>query len=164
MLGSFGNKIFEVSSNKIYTISNLSKQISLAIEEQEVEGGKPKIYVKNADLRTLSFDIKLIASLGINIEQELKDWEEMVENKTVSEFIFNNKKINDKWLLISVSQDIEQSAKRIEIANLRVELKEFAGFGAKKEKEEDKTTASKKVSESRKKEEKKEEEKEETKL
>lgn len=163
MLASFGNKIFEVSTNRIYTLSNLSKQISLSIEEQEVEGGKPKIYVKNADLRTLSFDIKLIASLGVNIEQELKDWEDMLENKTVSEFIFNNRKINNKWLLISVGQDIEESSTRIESATIRVELKEFAGFGSAKEKEDDKKQSSKKASSGRKKKEKKKEIKNETK-
>lgn len=163
IIGSFADKIFETSSNKIYTIDNISKSCGLNVEEQEVEGGKPKIYVKNAELKTLSFSIKMYAGLGVNINDEIKSWEAMVEAKTVSEFVLYNTKINDKWILMSVRTNKEVLTNRVEVATIDVELKEFVGFGAKKDKEEDKKKSSKKTGESRTKKDKKEEKKEDKK-
>lgn len=154
VIGSFGDKIFEASSNRVYTIDNISKNCGLNVEEQEVEGGKPKIYVKNAELKTLSFSIKMYAGLGVNINEEIKSWEEMLEAKTVSDFILYNTKINNKWILMSVRTNKEVLTNRVEVATIDVELKEFVGFGAKKDKEEDKKASANKVGESRTKKEK----------
>lgn len=160
IIGSFADKIFETSSNKIYSIENISKSCGLSVEEQEVEGGKPKIYAKNAELKTLSFSIKMYAGLGVNINDEIKSWEAMVEAKTVSDFVLYNTKINDQWILVNVRTNKEVLTNRVEVATIDVELKEFVGFGAKKDKEEDKKESSKKTGESRTKKEKKEDKKE----
>ena len=81
VIGSFADKIFETSSNKIYTIDNISKSCGLSVEEQEVEGSKPKIYVKNAELKTLSFSIKMYAGLGVNINDLLLSQPDTGEQK-----------------------------------------------------------------------------------
>ena len=78
----------------------------------------------------------------------------MVEAKTVSDFVLYNAKINNKWILMSVRTNKEVLTNRVEVATIDVELKEFVGFGAKKDKEEDKKESAKKTGKSRTKKEK----------
>ncbi len=146
MLSSFGDIIFEVSDKKVYTIDNLSRKVSLNYEEQEVQGGLPKIYIKNVDLIDISFSIKLVKAAGVDIPKEVKAWLDLLASKTPRDFILNNTKIGDKWLLVSVNENSEIID---EVVTLDIELKQFAGSGSAKTKKDDKKASADKVKKGR---------------
>lgn len=73
MVGSFGSKTFEVTSNKIYTFSDYSLSESLSYETQERSGDKPTIYVKALGELTQSINVKLDAR-WVDVEQEIVWW------------------------------------------------------------------------------------------
>ena len=59
MIASFGDKQFEVSTNKILTPSNISFSESLNLEEQERAGDNTDIYVNGLSALWLSLNVKL---------------------------------------------------------------------------------------------------------
>lgn len=73
MIGSFGAKQFEVSTDKIYTPSDISISESLDYEEQVRVGDKPLIYIKGLKNMSIKFDIKLDARF-VEVEKEVSFW------------------------------------------------------------------------------------------
>lgn len=73
MIASFGSKVFEVSTNKIYTPSDISLSESLSYETQEKAGDKPAIYVKALGALSQSLTVKLDAR-WVDVQQEYTWW------------------------------------------------------------------------------------------
>lgn len=73
MIASFGSKQFEVSTDKIYTPSDISFSESLSYEEQERAGDKPAIYVKALGALSQSLTVRLDAR-WVDVEQEYTWW------------------------------------------------------------------------------------------
>ena len=73
MIASFGSKVFEVSTNKIYTPSDISLSESLSDETQERAGDKPAIYVKALGALSQSLTVKLDAR-WVDVQQEYTWW------------------------------------------------------------------------------------------
>lgn len=73
MIASFGSKTFEVSTNKIYTPSDISLSESLSYEEQERSGDKPAIYVKALGALSQTLTVKLDAR-WVDVQQEFTWW------------------------------------------------------------------------------------------
>ena len=86
MIASFGSKVFEVSTNKIYTPSDISLSESLSYETQERAGDKPAIYVKALGALSQSLTVKLDAR-WVDVQQEYTWW--LVKMRTaVSETLY----------------------------------------------------------------------------
>lgn len=73
MIASFGSKTFEVSTNKIYTPSDISLSESLSYEEQERSGDKPAIYTKALGALSQTLTVKLDAR-WVDVQQEVTWW------------------------------------------------------------------------------------------
>lgn len=73
MIASFGSKTFEVSTDKIYTPSDISLSESLSYEEQERSGDKPAIYPKALGALSQTLTVKLDAR-WVDVEQEFTWW------------------------------------------------------------------------------------------
>ena len=73
MIASFGSKVFEVSTNKIYTPSDISLSESLSYETQERAGDKPAIYVKALGALSQSLTVKLDVR-WVDVQQEYTWW------------------------------------------------------------------------------------------
>lgn len=73
MIASFGSKAFEVSTNKIYTPSDISLSESLSYEEQERSGDKPAIYTKALGALSQTLTVKLDAR-WVDVQQEFTWW------------------------------------------------------------------------------------------
>ena len=69
MSASFGSKTFEVSTDKIYTPSDISLSESLSYEEQERAGDKPAIYIKALGALSQTLTVKLDAR-WVDVQQE----------------------------------------------------------------------------------------------
>lgn len=102
-IGAFGNKVFEVSSEKIYTFDGLSVSESLNVEMQDTEGGKPATYIKGKKEMSISFTITLDVRY-CDVEAEINWWLLKMRSGT-PEYLTIGKKAygTNKFLLNSVS-------------------------------------------------------------
>ncbi|MBZ9691633.1 phage tail protein [Clostridium sp. M14] len=135
-LGGFGDKIFEVSQDKIYTFSNVSNDLGLNIEEQEVDGDKPSIYIKGINNENPSFDLILNQSNTIDCDTEFKEWKDIMYSKIPHMLFLGNDPVsNNKFLLIGVSPYnyvYHPNGKLIKLT-LTLTFKEYPRAGVKKE-------------------------------
>ena len=136
ILGSFSNKTFVVSSNKIYTFDELTINGELKHEEQEVEGNKPSTYIKGPGLDKFSFTIFLIKQKSVNIEKEIEDWFKIRDSKTPSYFIIGGKSVSKNKLLLT---NVDVSETKIGVngeylkAKIQLQLSEFVRAGKKQD-------------------------------
>jgi len=135
----FGNKVFEITDSKIYTMEGLQYSTSLDTEKQDAEGKKPSTYNKGPGLSGLNFTLKLDVTQGVNPRREMESWEAIKDAAIAYQFILGRSPLgSNKWLLI----DIQASGSVIDnLGNmLKVELQlkfdEFVRAGAKKSKKE----------------------------
>src|SRR5690242_19769630 len=104
MIAIYHNKSFQVSSNKMYTFTELALSSSLQVEKQDAKDKKPSTYIKGPDLDELNFSIPLRASKNMNIRKEYDSWINIMEDETPYPFILAGKPISkNKYLLINVS-------------------------------------------------------------
>ncbi len=100
-VATYGEKVFAVSSNKIYTFDSLSRTAGYNVEEQDNGTGKPKLKKKAPKLETMTFNIKLKAD-SVNVRAEIKSWISMVGESHY--FILGKDKYGtNKWKLIDVN-------------------------------------------------------------
>ena len=103
-IATFGTKVFQVDTKKIYTFNSLSHSSSLETEAQEVEGKKPSTYIKGEGLGTLSFVIPLERAYGLDPRTEWESWENILAQQVPQLFVLGGKPLGkNKWLLKSVS-------------------------------------------------------------
>lgn len=136
-LGGFGDKLFEVSHDKIYTFTNVTNDLGLNIEEQEVEGDRPSIYIKGITNQSPSIDINLTQSGTIDCDKEFSDWKDILYSQTPHMlFLGNNPVSTNKFLLIGVtpSNQVYHSNGRLIKVTLTLKFKEYPRAGVKKEK------------------------------
>ena len=147
-LGGFSGKLFEVSSNKIYTFDDYSKSFTLNVESQEVDGDKPSSYIKGKGLQNPSITIKLRQSSSIDVQTEVEDWGKICEEGTpYMLFLGDNPVAINKFLLKKVDvSDTNYFGGKLIKATLKLEFEEYVRAGVKKESgtsDEDKSKAGK---------------------
>lgn len=146
-LGGFAEKLFEVSSNKIYTFDDFSKSFTLNVESQEVDGDKPSSYIKGKGLQNPSITIKLRQSKSIDVNTEVEDWGKICESGTpYMLFLGDNPVAANKFLLKNVDvSDTNYFGGKLIKATLKLDFEEYVRAGVKKESgtsNEDKTSTS----------------------
>lgn len=100
----FAKKTFQVSSRKVYTFDEFATGSTLQTEKQDVAGKKPSTYIKGSDLDSMSFNISLNRSLGMNVRAEYESWKALEESKVPYPFILGGRPFGpNKWLLTSVN-------------------------------------------------------------
>ncbi len=100
----FSKKTFQVSSSRIYTLNDFSLNSSLNTESQDVAGKKPSTYVKGGALESMSFNIPVGTSLGINARLEYESWKSIMEAGRAYPFILGGRPVGvNKWILKSVA-------------------------------------------------------------
>ncbi len=133
MIATFQNKVFQVSSNSIYTFEGLSWSGSLNTETQDKIGSKPSTYIKGENLMPLEFEIKLRADKNLDVRTEIEDWESIKSKANPSNFILGNKTIGkNKWLLKTVEtsdMNIDNNGKILK-ATIKLSFEEFVRKGS----------------------------------
>lgn len=135
-LGGFGDKLFEVSTEKLYGFYDESYDIGLDTEDQEVDGEKPSVYVKNESLINPSINIDLRQSSTIDVDSEFTSWKEILKSREKHMLFLGNEPISDnKYLLVKITpSNVEYSpqGKRVRMT-LGLTFKEYPRDGVKKE-------------------------------
>lgn len=128
IVGSFGNVIFEVSTDKTLTLNDLEKKSSAKWSEHDIQGNKAKLEFNGPGLIDISYTLLLRAEQGINPVKEIAKLEQMQNKGEAHHFILGQKPIAlNKFVLTDVSsglRNIDQYG-NVFSAEVTVSLKEY---------------------------------------
>lgn len=93
-IGTLGrNIVFEVSDDRVFTPSEMTREITSRWTNHEPMGCKPKPEFLGAGLQTASLTITLSATLGVRPRNVLEAIENMVENGTAETLVIGNRPV-----------------------------------------------------------------------
>lgn len=129
----FKNKTFQVSSNGVYTLNGLTWGGEIQAEAQDKLNSKPSTYIKGNGLKHMSFEIPLKTNLGMNVRNEMEDWEAIRDSLQSSIFMLGVKPLgSNKWLLksVDISDTIINNKGILIQGTLRLDFEEFVRPGS----------------------------------
>ncbi|MFJ7407116.1 MULTISPECIES: phage tail protein [unclassified Lysinibacillus] len=127
-IGSFGDVIFEVSTNKLLTFNDLEKKSSAKWNEHDIQGNKAKLEFNGPGLIDISYRILLRAEHGINPLKEIAKLEGMQNKGEAHHFILGQKPIApNKFVIADVSSGLRNIDPNGNVfsAEVTVSLKEY---------------------------------------
>ena len=123
-IGTLGRKIvFEVSDDRVFTFSEMTREITSRWANHEPQGVKPKPEFLGAGLQTASLTITISATLGV-----LEAIENMVENGTAETLVIGNRPVgNNPFRLTGSSETWGVVYNRGELAraSMTINLEEY---------------------------------------
>ncbi|TCZ73061.1 hypothetical protein E0485_21830 [Paenibacillus albiflavus] len=131
-IASFKNKVFQVSSNQKNTFDGLTWSGDISLEAQEKLKDKPSTYIKGIGLTSMSIDVQLRADFGVNVRNEIEQWEAIRDNMVPDIFVLGTKPLGkNKWLLksTSVSDTVVDGKGNMLAATLKLEFEEYVREG-----------------------------------
>lgn len=139
MIGAFGEKTFEVSSNRIYTIDGVSLSGELSTQTQKVSGKKPSTQIEGPGLSELNFSMSLKAAFGVNVREEISQWEALRDAGVPKPFNIGGRPLSEnKWLVkrAQATDFILTSGGKMLSANLKLTFEEYVRPGSAPQKSE----------------------------
>lgn len=128
MIGLLGSLRFRVNDNKVFTFSNMKREVSASWNTMERIGQKPISEFSGPNLQTISLDITLDASLGVRPRQLLEILERMTESGQAKELVIGRKMVGkNKWVITKCSQawDVILRGGELYRANVSLSLQEY---------------------------------------
>lgn len=130
-IGNLGKLIvFEVSSDKVLTFNDMQQSVKGRWTQHTVIGKKPVSEFLGADLRTLSFKVRLDANHGVKPRKTLKKIEKAVEKGTPYIFVLNGAKVGkNEWVISSASETWDKILSHGELVScsITLSLTEYVG-------------------------------------
>ncbi|BBF42012.1 hypothetical protein lbkm_0694 [Lachnospiraceae bacterium KM106-2] len=105
-IGNWGKDIvFETSDKKILTFNDFNQKVSARWSNHERIGKKPLSEFMGPDLRSITFNIVLSATLGVKPRKTMDKIEKCVQKGKVNSLVIGGKKIGkNKWKITSVNE------------------------------------------------------------
>ena len=128
MIGSYGDIVFEVSSERVKTFRDFQIQRSAKYSEHAIHGGKALIEFTGLSPASLSINIRLDAGLGLNPKEELNMLYEVLNNHITMPFILDGEPQGDNlWVLESIDEkrEIIDNHGTLIAAEISLKLKEY---------------------------------------
>ena len=133
MIGSYGDIVFEVSSERVKTFRDLQVQRSAKYSEHAIHGRKALLEFTGLSPASISINIRLDAALGLNPKEELSMLYEVLNKHIVMPFILDGEPQGDNlWVLESIDEKheiIDNHGKSIAV-EVSLKLKEYIEVGA----------------------------------
>jgi phage protein U len=105
MIGYFGDIVFEVSDEKIYTFNGFKLDASARYSTHEIIGEKPKTEFIAPNLKTISLTISLNGDYGVTPMEEMHKWISLAETGEADYLVIGWDVMgDDKWVVKSVSE------------------------------------------------------------
>lgn len=105
-IGTLGrNVVFEVSDDRVFTFSELTREVTSRWTNHEPQGVKPKPEFLGAGLQTASLTITLSANLGVRPRDVLEAIENMVENGTAETLVIGNRPVGSNPFRLTGSSE-----------------------------------------------------------
>ncbi|MBS5890602.1 MAG: phage tail protein [Negativicoccus succinicivorans] len=123
MIGSIGDVTFETSSQRIRTLFDMKRTGAVRLAQHERMNEKAITEFVGKGLESISFSMHLAGYLGVNPDKEAERLREYRDNGTPLLFVLNNKVVGEnKWLIESISEEVERFGRDGEILSMNVEL------------------------------------------
>ncbi len=124
MIGYFGNVIFETSSKKICTFSNMKRTISAKYSEHKRYKNKPQREFEGPENQTVSFKMKFVAGHGVKPWSMVQKVTSYCERGTVCRFVVGGHKVGGgKWTIDSIDEDYLQVWNQGELVSVEISVK-----------------------------------------
>lgn len=105
-IGTLGrNVVFEVSDDRVFTFSELTREVTSRWTNHEPQGVKPKPEFLGAGLQTASLTITLSATLGVRPRDVLEAIENMVESGTAETLVIGNRPVGSNPFRLTGSSE-----------------------------------------------------------
>ena len=105
-IGTLGrNVVFEVSDDRVFTFSELTREVTSRWTNHEPQGVKQKPEFLGAGLQTASLTITLSATLGVRPRDVLEAIENMVENGTAETLVIGNRPVGSNPFRLTGSSE-----------------------------------------------------------
>lgn len=105
-IGTLGRNVaFEVSDDRVFTFSELTREVTSRWTNHEPQGVKPKPEFLGAGLQTASLTITLSATLGVRPRDVLEAIENMVENGTAETLVIGNRPVGSNPFRLTGSSE-----------------------------------------------------------
>lgn len=127
-IGSFGNIVFEVSSDKKRTFDELNRSGSARIALHNRQGLKELPEFLGPGAETISFSMRISAYDGINPKEELETLRAYRDTGTAVLFVLNGEPVGDGyWLIESISEEhpVIDNKGRTVVATCSVTIREY---------------------------------------
>ena len=128
MIGSYGDIVFEVSSERVKTFRDFQIQRSAKYSEHAIHGRKALLEFTGLSPASLSINIRLDAGLGLNPQEELNMLYEVLNNHITMPFILDGEPQGDNlWVLESIDEkrEIIDNHGTLIAAEITLKLKEY---------------------------------------
>ncbi len=124
-VGSYGTITFEVSDFRVLTPSGISRESKARYAEHKVHAAKPRLEYLAPELVSMSMNIRLLASMGVNPHAEAEKLCAMAESGQVARLIILGRNYG-YMILESVSQDWRHTSfLGVYSIDLALKLKEY---------------------------------------
>ena len=128
-IGTLGrNVVFEVSDDRVFTFSELTREVTSRWTNHEPQGVKPKPEFLGAGLQTASLTITLSATLGVRPRDVLEAIENMVENGTAETLVIGNRPVGSNPFRLTGSSEAWNTVynrRELARATLTISLEEY---------------------------------------
>lgn len=104
MIGYYGKMVFEVNEDKVCTFNGLELSHKSRLASHDIIGKKSKNEFVGLSTSTLSFNINLLASLGVSPKEEIAKWKKYLNEGIEDVLIIGDEPIADKWIVTSISE------------------------------------------------------------
>ena len=125
-VGSLGDIIFKVSSSEVETLKNLKKSGGASYGKHSLHCGDTLLEFTGRDAGSISCDITLCSSLGVNVTKELEKIEGAERSGRVMRLILG-KSIYGKWVIVkhSINYKYFDREQNPTVADVSVSLTEY---------------------------------------
>lgn len=127
-VGSLGGITFNVSSRRVLTFDNYSRQGNAKTAEHEIIGEKSNMEYTGLEPDEISFDIELFSQLNVTPETQLKKLRKMRDTGQAVSFILGSQPVSqNKWIITSLAEKPEYWKKhgKMQVVAASVTLKEY---------------------------------------
>ena len=105
-IGSLGDVVFEVSSEKVKTLRDMQRQGTARFATHEIIGKKPLREFLGPGLEKITFQIQLSASLGVDPASEMKTLRELRDKGEALEFVLGGSAVGEElWTIEDLSEE-----------------------------------------------------------
>lgn len=126
-VGSLGNIVFEVSASKVETLKNFKKSGSVSYGSHKRHCGSTLLEFTGKDAGSISFDMTLSSSLGVDVAKEIEKIEAAEQSGWAMRLILGMSIYGKKWVITkhSVNYKYFDKAQSPLVADVSVSLTEY---------------------------------------
>ena len=101
MVGSFGDLIFEVSTERVFTFDNFTHKVAARYAKHELINSPVVLEYLGEDTHEITLNITLTATLGVNPGLEIKRIQELVLSGSAEFLIIGNEVVGESRFVIT---------------------------------------------------------------